>query len=342
MPFKVIKTIEDGEELISAIPDGWEQKGILWWPAGPSATGKKLEKLRSNEHTVPDNSWNKMPCVLKKGNISTYREALLLEKKLNDVNTENENDIINPPALSNRRTRMETHVLDFNELITEDIDTEGAVGCCSTAGSVDEVDNHANIDFADQVQQTTGKESKIDEISSLLTKLANSFEAFKTEVSVKQDKILQILQNSAPPKAPPKAAMHLANVGEFPLASIDELEEFNKKLNDAEFKNDILAQMNKIAGTDGKCNGDKIAFIIADKMFERQVLTELTWTGFSRTGRVKKAFNVYKNIIQLFYEIVHDADNAFTEKKAEDFFKEKILKHANARSKVKVIDSTEK
>lgn len=75
--FKVVQTVEDGEIFISAVPSSWEKDSVLCWPNGTTC-----EKKRSNPKCAPTDTWRKIPCVVKKTGILTFKEALNLETQL--------------------------------------------------------------------------------------------------------------------------------------------------------------------------------------------------------------------------------------------------------------------
>lgn len=70
MPFKIVQTIEDGENCLSVVPAKWECNGVLFWP-------KKCHfgKLSRNGESLPDEKkWERMNCV-KKREYETRKEA---------------------------------------------------------------------------------------------------------------------------------------------------------------------------------------------------------------------------------------------------------------------------
>lgn len=79
-------------------------------------------------------------------------------------------------------------------------------------------------------------------------------------------------------------------------------------------------------------NGYNSAYSLIDKIFERIFLVQFTWTGISRRG-LKKPFNVYKNMIDIFFETVNSVDNQFSYDDTVKFLKNKILKYASQRAK---------
>lgn len=43
MPYKIVQTIERGKAVLVAVPQQWEQDGILYWPRKNSEKCKKIE-----------------------------------------------------------------------------------------------------------------------------------------------------------------------------------------------------------------------------------------------------------------------------------------------------------
>lgn len=89
MSFKVVKTLENNNIYYSAVPMAWEKDNILYWP-GDSKT--KLEKIRSDVNSLPNNSWKPHSCHVVAKNINSFKSALHLEDALSKCSdTEGEN-----------------------------------------------------------------------------------------------------------------------------------------------------------------------------------------------------------------------------------------------------------
>lgn len=72
--------------------------------------------------------------------------------------------------------------------------------------------------------------------------------------------------------------------------------------------------MSKIGGTTGNKDGKKIAYILMDRLFERQLLTLCSWTGSTKKKEDKTnkiAFFKYNRIIEAIYKIIHLADSRY-------------------------------
>lgn len=99
MPYKIVKTIENGSYMLTTIPDPWESGGVLYWPL----TNSSLNKLRKKEDSIPEINWKKINCVVKKSGILSYAEARFIEKELSELtSSEAEQNIDN----HNQRKRV--------------------------------------------------------------------------------------------------------------------------------------------------------------------------------------------------------------------------------------------
>lgn len=118
----------------------------------------------------------------------------------------------------------------------------------------------------------------------------------------------------------------------FPLRTVEEVYNFESKLNSQDFRNRVFEQLSVIGGTGGKENGFKIAAKLVDFIFTRGLQQQFTWTGYSKGATKKHAFVKNTNVIELFHSLVNSADRAYSLQDNEFFFKIKTLKHGNARA----------
>lgn len=121
----------------------------------------------------------------------------------------------------------------------------------------------------------------------------------------------------------------------FPLESCDQLRDFDDCLKtNAFYRQHLIEKFGKILGSDGMKKGDHAAPILAKILMASKLLPLTSWTGTSRTVGVKKKvpFQTFESIISLFYETIQRADSRWTLMDNTNYFKDKLLKHANARS----------
>lgn len=95
-----------------------------------------------------------------------------------------------------------------------------------------------------------------------------------------------------------------------------------------------MKKYGKQLGNNGLQDGKKIAYILVDKIFTRQVLICFSWTGTSRSKPFKRklAFLNLRHIRHFLFLVVSNANNRITEMDMDNFVKNSILKHANNRA----------
>lgn len=106
MPFKVVQTMERGRLRLTAVPDRWEQNGILFWPK------TKQEKLRRQENCDPDSTWTTINCIVKRTNLRTFKDAeneIDIMSDRSDTETDNEH----------RFQTKNVELTDFNKMAQE-------------------------------------------------------------------------------------------------------------------------------------------------------------------------------------------------------------------------------
>ncbi|XP_055706573.1 uncharacterized protein LOC129808866 isoform X2 [Phlebotomus papatasi] len=118
MPFKVVKTIENGLVYVEAVPSGWEINGILSWP-----TSGNIERFRSNANSLPGENWITCPCVVISTH-ETFREAIHMERLLEKVSTESEDEILKSVPQRRRKKHYGCSEdlpkpVDYNKMIAE-------------------------------------------------------------------------------------------------------------------------------------------------------------------------------------------------------------------------------
>lgn len=97
--YKVVKTIENGEEYITSVPHSWENEGKLKWP--PVSNSLSLDKYRK-KCVPPEENWATMACTVLYSDVQSFVYALELEKRRADfTNSESEEAVLS----SKRRKR---------------------------------------------------------------------------------------------------------------------------------------------------------------------------------------------------------------------------------------------
>lgn len=213
--------------------------------------------------------------------------------------------------------------------------------------SSSEMDTYEN-DIADETLVENSQQNNVVHSENLsedilllnLPNVATSIEELKEDIlklNAKADKILDILLNKVTVvKNTAFLNLHPDNpevVEEniFPIKSLEALNTLNEKLSELNFFKSIIKQFDKeYIGTG--YTWKKIAYLLIDKLIERQVLKLFTWTGSSKKQSIKFSFSALIHFNRLFYGIVKAGDQAYTQLNHEDFFKHSILKYSDARA----------
>lgn len=93
--------------------------------------------------------------------------------------------------------------------------------------------------------------------------------------------------------------------------------------------------MQKVIGHTGdNCNGQNTCYALVDQFFDRRVMLNCSWSGGSKSNVPKFAIKDCKNILDVFFRIVHNVNPTFSKKLLEDFFKQ-VLRNSKTRSQAK-------
>lgn len=119
MPFKIVQTIEKGENCLTVVPARWEESGVLFWP-------KKsvVAKLSLDENSVPEANWERIDCVKKRDFTSRAEAEQEIERMEAISDTEADENSAPPPPPAKKIRHLQTLnirdtsvVQNFNHLI---------------------------------------------------------------------------------------------------------------------------------------------------------------------------------------------------------------------------------
>ncbi|XP_021707459.1 uncharacterized protein LOC110678638 isoform X3 [Aedes aegypti] len=98
-----------------------------------------------------------------------------------------------------------------------------------------------------------------------------------------------------------------------------------------------MRHMKQIIGTTGdQYNGQNVCYELVDKFFDRQFMTQCSWTGQSRTDVQKHAIQNFKKTLDVFFSIIKSVNEHFSQKALNDFFKS-ITRNSKKRSEAKFL-----
>lgn len=134
-------------------------------------------------------------------------------------------------------------------------------------------------------------------------------------------------------------------VGLAPIKNLKELNEFEERLNDPKFNEDMQLKLGALC-TKGVGQGTTNSYSIVDFIFDRKFLKSCSWTGVSRVQKPtqnelaehvpeapeKLCFKSFSKIINFFFAIIRKTDETFTFPECQKFFKT-ILRNATVRCK---------
>lgn len=117
-----------------------------------------------------------------------------------------------------------------------------------------------------------------------------------------------------------------------PIRNIEELSNLEAILNDEKMKEDYKFKYS-IVCQPGKA--ENCAYQLVDVFFTREFLTKCSWSGSARGEGTKVCLKQYKNVLQLFFELIYECDQTYTIAGNEKFFKS-VLKNATKRKNSKL------
>ncbi|XP_058836255.1 uncharacterized protein LOC131692899 isoform X2 [Topomyia yanbarensis] len=354
MSFKILQTMEEGEQCLCIVPSAWEKDGILWWP---KATG--AAKLLRDEYSHPTSKWQQMVCIQKR----EYRTLLEAESELERMealsDTETEEMVSFKNSCTRRvapKTSMKHFLKDFNGILQpadynfqsvqgevpgtlEDTGTPNTFYLPSTV--LEEEMSAANIETIDNTSCqavslediATNQARIIDNQNKMITVLAQ----LKASFDYLNEKVMQM------ESGPDKSASEVYTKDFFkPVESLEMLDDLESILKDETVISRYVKNMSYICGTTSKEDGIDCCYRLIDYFMTRQFLTRCTWTGISRDNtasvelneesepQMKIPFMTYRRVRLLFLKLVLQADSSFTAMKCDEFFK-RVLKISKQR-----------
>lgn len=119
-----------------------------------------------------------------------------------------------------------------------------------------------------------------------------------------------------------------------PIDSVEKLTEFEEKLKNETYMNEIVESMAFICGKSGTAIGLDCCYKLIDYFLTRNFVTQCSWTGNTRLGPgiEKVPLKFFESFRKCFRSIITLADSKFTETECEDFFK-RVMKNSIQRQK---------
>ncbi|CAG9814655.1 unnamed protein product [Phaedon cochleariae] len=218
-----------------------------------------------------------------------------------------------------------------HQCVTQDSETltSTTISVSSDVG-ISESDENTFVNDSDVLEKLSILESKVDKLTKDLKeckeKIVEKIVEKCADISVRLDNLDTILKKTESTLIITENELQI-----FPIDRVPALEKLEKDLEDKAYKKNVFAHLTRCIGS--ALPSKTACYKLAGIMFTKQLLTEYSWTGMSRSLE-KKAFNRLTGILDIFYNVVFKSDNSFTYPGRDSFFRDCILKHSNTRLKL--------
>lgn len=117
-----------------------------------------------------------------------------------------------------------------------------------------------------------------------------------------------------------------------PIDNIENLQNLEDQLKNKNIFNEYIEKLTFICGKSNRIHrAIDNCYLLVDRFFTRQFMTICSWAGGSKNDVEKIPFKIYKNIINLFFQVIYLSDNNFTMLECELFFKN-VIKNSTRRN----------
>lgn len=117
----------------------------------------------------------------------------------------------------------------------------------------------------------------------------------------------------------------------IPLKTKSEADDFEIKLNDAKFCDEVITNMTEFYGNPNSTNTKQALFSIINKIFSAELLCQYTWTGKSDPKQKENKKYPFKNmtkILDVVLKVMQQIDAEYTMKELSRDVTYKVLKYA--------------
>lgn len=204
-------------------------------------------------------------------------------------------------------------------------------------GSSEDLNNKLDTILVNQERIIQNQNSILKELETTATKdnqLLIIQQLAKYEVTL--DMMIQKLGKTAPMNKSPENEKQSNNIVLEEIKKVDDLEKFENLLQDKQMMEDFVDRLSVVCGQKGSGNGLNNCYLLVDRIFSRQFMTLCSWAGGARDKKEKVPFKMYKNVINLFFKVIHLSDTTFTLKDCEEFFKN-VIRNSTRRSQSNLV-----
>ncbi|XP_053660363.1 uncharacterized protein LOC128709390 [Anopheles marshallii] len=307
MPYILVETIDPaGDKELLAVPATWVQRhdngsAYLCWPSVRSI--RKLNALFQDEYSIPTEVWERYECEVLCRNIQSLTSA---DKMIETMEMQYDSDEIEPnkptPDLENSTAQHRAQSKQHHQWTKSETNRQ--------KGKVQKLLARINT----QENDPLGDAKPCPQLLSLMYDLKSLIQSNQVEIRQKLKKGFGQVEKSLLAKQIESNAMQyamermesnaLGNVSSFPpvpqfkvnlLTEMDELENFEKQLNDKEYQKKVHCWIDTTLGLER--DPEHRMHTILDLIISRKLFAGFSWTG---AGKEKRPMYVHKNILGLF------------------------------------------
>ncbi|XP_052889081.1 uncharacterized protein LOC128297477 [Anopheles moucheti] len=341
MPYILVEMMDSaGVKELLAVPATWVQRhenesAYLCWPSVRSI--RKLNALFEDEYSIPTEVWERYDCEVLCRNIQSLAMA---DKMIETMEMEYETDEIEPnkatPDLENSTAQHRAQSKQQHQCTKSEANRQ--------KGKVQKLLARINTLENDPL----GDVKPCPQLLNLMYDLKSLIQSNQAEIRQKLKKGFGQVEKSLLAKQIESNAMQyamermesnaLGNVSSFPpvpqftvklLTEMEELENFEKQLNDKEYLKKVHCWIDTTLGLER--DSEHRMHTILDLIISRKLFAGFSWTG---AGKEKRPMHVHKNILGLFEYAGTTPMNRANHITVELFMRKKLH---NSATRVKVL-----
>ncbi|KAF5277589.1 hypothetical protein FQR65_LT15934 [Abscondita terminalis] len=322
----------------------------------------ELRKMLANDDTDGITDFEEVPVPTKKTKVlppkrnATYRTPQanfnsLVEHVVNNTHSETASSVL--PPIIQPESSSSSLMLPFQDFIMNSSNGDGShlqevnpIQSFVILNNSENMNNYSNVDFNEgQVGDTieVNKTSSSTQDDKFNTLLSNQTTIIENQIRIiqqlaKHESLFdELIKNSmsnsdglATSKTSKKAVL---TIPVEPIDSVEKLELLESKLKDEKECQFILNGMSIICGRTRRGCGIDHCYNLVDKFFTREFMTKCSWAGGTRDkiNKEKIAFKSYKRVINLFFRLVHLADDDFSLEECHAFLKN-VIRNSTRRN----------
>ncbi|CAG9768476.1 unnamed protein product [Ceutorhynchus assimilis] len=282
---------------------------IFWIPETKGKTLDEVQLMLKGEFVKKDKNKNELkikPQLLTDN--SPQNIFYLNAENIKDIYSSNEPYISTATVATSDISPTDTNTLN-DKLLTNIIENQGII-----------IENQATL--LESLKGLGTNDNKL-----IIFQQLSKFEAMADVMAEKMTNMNSINNCSCK-----KSSQIVEDIYIDRIEAVEQFDAFESKLKDRKIMQENIERLSQVCGKRGDGHGVNNCYILIDRMFSRKFMTLCSWAGGARGEQEKVAYKMYKNVISLFFNVVHLSDKSFTQKDCEDFIKN-VIRNSTRRSK---------